>query len=55
MPEMAWYYDLTDDKRYCGEFDPDGSTIAWLCSQCADDAGDDVQFASAPEFHDGAC
>lgn len=42
----AWYYDWTPDKRYSR--DGEGN-LAWLCSACAAQAGEDVQLAGGDE------
>ena len=45
--DYLWYYDWTPDRRY--SHDPEGS-LAWLCSECAAQAGDAVQLAGSDEY-----
>ena len=50
-----WYYDITPDLRHAG--DDDGSTIVWLCDECArplEQAGE-IQFASTDQIADVPC
>jgi len=52
MAHCAWYYDRTDDKKYSGD---DDGNLAWLCDECAEQAGDDVEHASEDAVYDGSC
>ncbi len=50
----AWYYDWTEDRQYAQ--DPTGeSNLAWLCDECAEQAGDEVSWAGEDSDYEHPC
>lgn len=52
---MNWYYIWDKELRELVGVGDDNSIIAWLCSDCAEELGDAVSFASSDDLYEHAC